>query len=218
MARSMLTLTEELFLLSIDDDRGKITSFVSGTLIYGLAGMLLAELTLQGRIVIKNSKLLLVNEDPTGDELLDEVLLQINEKKRTHKPNFWVRTIADRKLPGRVADRLVNKHILRDEGKRYLWVIPYEDSPSVDASAKYWVKHQLRSVVLAGVKPESGSILLLNLLKACRLLNLVFTLDEMQAANKKIDLLARGDVFGHAVARTIKEIETAANAAARAQR
>jgi Trp operon repressor len=71
----------------------------------------------------------------------------------------------------------------------------------------------LRSVVLAGDKSQPDIVVLLSLLKACSLLNLVFTRDERKSAGKRVDALVKGEVFGDVVAKTIEEIETAAAAA-----
>ncbi|HEX9028997.1 MAG TPA: GPP34 family phosphoprotein, partial [Anaerolineales bacterium] len=209
----MLTLIEELFLLSIDDHKGIITPYVSSSLRYGLAGGLLAELALRERVTLHDKRLSPVNDVSTGDQLFDEVLARISREDRTHKATYWVNAIASKKLSKQVAAQLAQKNILRIEEKRYLWVIPYEAYPQVDASAKYWVKQRLRSVVLAGEKPEPQTVLLLSLLKACRMLDLVFTRDEQKAARKKVDFLVKGEAYGRIVAQTIEEIEAAATAA-----
>jgi golgi phosphoprotein 3 len=74
-------------------------------------------------------------------------------------------------------------------------VIPYSVYPQQNASAKYWIKHQLRAVVMANEKAETRTLILLSLLKACRLLNLVFTKDERKAAANQIDELVKGEVL-----------------------
>ena len=89
-------------------------------------------------------------------------------------------------------------------------MIPYEAYPEQDASAKYWVKARLRGVVLGGEKPESHTVALLSLLRACRLLDLVFTRDERKAAGQKIDALISVDLFGEAVAETVAAVDGAA--------
>lgn len=209
----MLTISEKLFLLSIDDGRGKVTSFVSSSLRYGLAGAVLAELALLGNVAVEDKVLKLVDYSPIGNDLFDEVLIRISQEKRLHKPGFWVNVLASRKLQKQIAEQLEAKNILRIEEKRYFWVIPYELYPQQDASAKYWVKQQLRSVVLAGDRSQPDIVVLLSLLKACSLLNLVFTRDERKSAGKRVDALVKGEVFGDVVAETIEEIETAAAAA-----
>jgi golgi phosphoprotein 3 len=205
----MFTLPEEFFLLSIDDAKGKTIAAVSDGLQIRLAGALLADLALHGKISLADKRLAVIDPAPTSDALLDEALARLAAEKKPRKAGYWVEKLADKKLPKKVARRLVEKNVLRIEEKRYLWVIPYEVFPQVDASAKYWVKQHLRSAVLAGGEVTPGIIAFLSLLKACRLLNLVFTRDELKAAAQKVDVLVKGEPFGAVVAETIAEIEAA---------
>jgi hypothetical protein len=205
----MFTLAEEFFLLSIDDARGKIITAVSDGLKIGLAGALLADLALHNKINLVNKRLAVIDPSPTGEALLDEALARLAADKKPRKTSAWVEKLADRKLPKKTAQRLVEKNVLQIVEKHYLWVIPYEVFPQVDASAKYWVKQHLRSAVLAGGETTPGIIAFLSLLKACRLLNLVFTRDEIKAATLKVDGLVKGEPFGAAVAEMIAEIEAA---------
>lgn len=205
----MLNLPEEFFLLSIDDNKGKIIAEVSDGLELGLAGALLAELALQDRIGLKDKRLVVTNPAPTSDGALDEALEAIGNEKRLRKISWWIERFARRGLADPIAERLVKRNILKIEHKRNLWVIPYEVFPQVDASAKYWVKHHLRRAVLAGGEATPGIIALLSLLKACRLLDLVFTRDEKKVARRKVEALVASEPFGAALAETIEEIEAA---------
>ena len=136
-------LLEELLLLSIHDDKGTVVSQVAETLRYGLAGAMLADLALAGRISLADGKrVVVVDPAPTGDDLLDEALQVIQTADRSKKISYWINTLSNspRKLIKRLAEKLVAQGILRDEEKRYLWVIPYAAYPQADASAKYWIK------------------------------------------------------------------------------
>jgi hypothetical protein len=99
--------------------------------------------------------------------------------------------------------------VIAIEKKRYAWISPYIVYPLVNASAKYWVKQGLRGIVLAGENAEANDIALLRLLKACRLLRLVFTQDERKVAGKKVDALTQGGVFSETFASLLAEIESA---------
>lgn len=212
----MLTLYEEFFLIAIDDHNGAVASPASETLHYGLAGAMLSELALQNKLSINDERLVVKDSTPLGDEKLDEALVAIMASPKPRKTTHWINELGERKLPRRVADGLAVKGILTIEKKRYLWVIPYDAYPQQDASAKYWVKHYLRAIVLGGENPEPGVVALLSLLKACRLLNLVFTKDERKAAAHQVAALVQGEAYGEAVARTLEEIELAAAMAAMA--
>jgi len=205
----MLTLYEKLFLLPIDDAKGTTAKGIYGPLYFGLPGAILADLTLQGRLAIEDRYIVVANPAPTGDFLLDEILTKLIKNKKPHKASHWVRAIGSNDLPTQIANGLRDKNILRAEEKHYFGVIPYAAYTQYDASAKFWVKEQLRAVVLANRKPELEDVALLSLLKACSLLNLVFTKDERKAVAERVALLASGDIYGEAVADVLDSIDAA---------
>jgi hypothetical protein len=207
------TIPEKLFILNIDDKQGAIAVSAKTMLRYGSAGSVLAELALRNKIQLRKSRLILEDATPTGDSLLDEILELIVGEQKPRKLVRWVDAIGNKQIDKRVAIRLAERNVIRIEKKRFLWIIPYEIYPQVDASAKYWVKQHLRSVVLAGEKADASDIALLSMLKACRLLRLLFTRDERKFANKKVDALVHGEVIGETVARLLAEIEAAEIAA-----
>jgi len=205
----MLKLYEELFLLAINDATGGLVGSAATYLPYGLVGAILAELALEGKAQASDKRLAVADASPTGDELLDEALAALAGASKPRKLASWVEALGSKKLPKRVAARLAAANVLRIEQKRFLWVIPYEAYPEHDASAKYWVKARLRGVALGGEQPEPRAVALLSLLRACRLLNLVFTKDERKAAGQKIEALAGADLFGEAVAETLAAVDDA---------
>lgn len=138
--------------------------------------------------------------------ILAEIALSARPRKLTH----WIVAIGARPNRKRIAQRLEAKHVLRVEKKHFLFVIPYDAYPERDASAKFWVKQALRGAVLGGEKPEPRTVALLGVLRACRLLDLVFTKDERKAAARRIDTLAGTDLFGEAVAATLSAVDDAA--------
>src|SRR5271157_230325 len=202
-----LNISEELLILCISNDKGSITNSAKSVLPHGLAGAVLADLALTSKIQIKDDRLLLSGLIPTGEALSDEIMTALSNEKKPRKLKHWVDNLGHKHNIKSVVKRLVERHVIRIEQKRYLWVIPYELYPQQDASAKYWVKQHLRSIVLAGEKAESADIALLGLLRACRLLSLVFTHDEYKAAEKQVNELTEGEVFGEAIAKVLADNE-----------
>ena len=207
----MLTLGEELLILSIEDGKGALTPFTSETLRYGLAGAILADLVLQEKVTLEKSRLALVDLTSTGDPILDEVIDALAKENKPRKVIHWINSMGSKKITRRIFHHLSEKGVLRSEEHRYTWVIPYEANSLMNASAKYWLKTRLRKVVLAGEEPELRTLLLLSLLKASRLLNLVFTRDERLEAGRQVGELVKGETIGEAVAHVIKKTETAAS-------
>jgi Golgi phosphoprotein 3 len=208
-----LNVPEKLFILSIDDDQGALVKSVKTMLRYGLAGALLAELALANKINLEEGRLASTDVTSTGDAMVDEALEMIAAEQKPRKTSRWIDAIGKKLTFKQTAERLSKDGVFQIEKKRYLWVIPYEASPQVDASAKYWVKQHLRGIVLAGEKAEAADVALLSLLRACRLLHLVFTHDERKMAEKKVGDLVQNEVFGEAVVTLLAEIDAATSAA-----
>ena len=208
-----MLLYEEFFLLALNDAKSHIPNTLESQMGFGISGAILSDLVLAGRIGLgPKQHLVVVDPHPTGDDLLNEVLGLVDEFDRPHKAVFWVNKLAVsiKKLERRVGMKLVSKGILRREEKRYLWVIPYDAYPEVDASAKYWVKQGLRQMVLEHKEASPQQIALLGLVRACDMLGFIFTRDELKAARMTIDALTFSDEIGKGVRETIEAIEAAA--------
>ena len=170
----MLNLPQMLILLSIDDDKGSILPIVP--LRYGLKAAVLADLTLIGKIKIdEQRKLWVIDSTRFGDEILEDELGIICASGQPRKISSWMHALGYKKLRKQISDSLVQNDILIVEKTGFQWVIPFSATPEYQASAKYWVKKQLREIVLASETPEPRLLALLVVLRDCRLLNLIFT-------------------------------------------
>ena len=211
----MLTLPEELYLLALHEVKGRVTHSIAIGLYFGLGAALLSELVLLGKVRLdEHKKVLVVDAMPTGDDVVDSGLEKIRASEHPRKAAHWVQELSSiHKLDKRMAHKLVEKGILYKEEKRYLGVVPYEAYPEHDATAKYWIKYHLRAVALTGGKPEAHTVALLSLVKACEMLDLVFTRDEMKLARKKIERLIENEVIAQEVYETLNAIMDASTAA-----
>jgi hypothetical protein len=209
----MLILAEELFILALDAEKGNIPGSLASQLQYGLSGALLADLALMGKIGLdEKKKLELLDWTLCGDDLLDRTLTKIVSSDRLRKMTHWVKLFSgnSKKTYKELGERLVEKGILQKESRKYLWVIPSDAFPEKDASAKYLIKNNLRAVVFTGKVPDPYVLALLGLVKACNMLDNVFTKDELKMANKLVEQKIQDETIGREVAVTIQEIESAA--------
>ena len=212
-----ITLSEELFLLSFYERKTSLALSPSPALPYALAGALLVELLLAGKIHLEESRRVMVDDvSPTGDPQLDSLLEYFQLVKKPKKLTYWINVFGSRmkKIQKGLVTSLLAKNVLREEKKRFLWVIPYSEFTQLDASAKYWRKQHLRAIVLGGDRSDDQSVALLSLLKACNLLNNIFTEDEIKVAARRVDDLIRDEAVGQAVVETVDEIAAAAAAMA----
>lgn len=204
----MLNLAEELFLLALNDDKGTVQNSASWVLPYGLAGAMLADLALHGKVAAAGQKrVAILDPAPTDDAVLDAALSEIAGAKRPRKAHSWIEELSRKRSWRRVPESLMAKGVLQEEEKRWLWVVPYAAYPQQDASAKYWIKQDLRAIVLAGREPDPRRLALLSLVYACRMLPLLLTKDERQPAGQRVAELVANDAIGQLVAQVIAEVE-----------
>ena len=208
----MLTIVEELFMLGLHDESGKIPNGIAISLRFALGGGILSELLLAGKIQLnENKKIIFLDRAPYEDPILNEALEKIKAGGHPRKIAYWINEITHKpkKLLRRLGEGLVAKGILRQEEKHYLWVIPYLVFPQQDASAKFWVKQHLRSVILAGEIADFHAVLTLILAQAGGMLEFIFTRDEIKTARKRIAKIARDTRLGPEINAAIAEIEDA---------
>ena len=212
----MLTVTEELFLLSLVEKKKSIAVSSSIELDYSLAGALLVELALNNYLVFADKqKLKVVNSQPLGIAWLDDLLEHMLKKGQPKKITYWISLYGanPKKLKHNLLASLQAKGILKDEEKRFFWVIPYAEYSLKNASAKYALKQKLRAVVLGGETATSHEIVLLSLLKASNMLDHLFTHDEFKSAVKQVAALTASEAFGQAVNDVMGEVMASMSAA-----
>ncbi len=207
----MLTLSDELFLLSLEDKKNGLGFSNRFELPYAMAGALLFELVQQGKIRLEGKKLVVTNATPTGSPLLDEMLEKMAAARKPKKTADWLMGFGEKakKLRKAALEDLVGQGILRAEEQSWLWVIPYTGYREQDSSAKYGLKLRLRAVVLGGEKVDEHTAALLCLGRAAGLLDHVFTRDELRQASKRVEALVKDDAVGQAVQEAIDAVSAA---------
>jgi hypothetical protein len=203
----MLTLYETLFLLALNEEKGNLIWFTRKTFAYSIAGLILAELALLGKLGVGEKLRLVVNdEESTHDPILDSALEQICDSDKTHKPAYWVSQLSTdpKKLRQSIGERLVERNILTQEDKRYFR--PEATSASEPAPEKYALKQALRAPILSEGELDLRNLALLIMIEAGDLLCLIFTEDEIEAAERAISKQTMSVALGNPVMQVIQEI------------
>lgn len=79
----MLNFAEEVMLLMLEDENGRFAHVPELCMRCVLGGAVLMELAMKDRIDTDLEKLVVINPQPTGDDLLDPTLKHIVESKKT---------------------------------------------------------------------------------------------------------------------------------------
>jgi Golgi phosphoprotein 3 len=214
-----LTFTEEIVLLALDDKTGAPLPLPVTALSYGLAGAVLADLAVAGKVDTDEKKLIVLDSTPTGDRLLDPWLALISADKKAHPVAHWLSVLADRQkeIEQPALDRLLSRGILKREDKKILWVIGMRRYPTVDGQERTEVRTRLGQLILGDDIPDPRDAIMVSLLSGCRLTEKIFTGPEFAASGKRLETLAKMDLVGREVAAATTEaidaLTTAMNSA-----
>ena len=92
----MLRFAEEIMLLLLDDENGSFARVPDRLVRYALGGGVLMELALEDRIDTDLDKLVLVDNTPLQDSLIDPTLSDIVAATETHDTRYWLERTAAR--------------------------------------------------------------------------------------------------------------------------
>ena len=208
--RASLSLAEEVFLLALDDRLGLVRPGLLPALDYALAGAVLMDLALRGRIDTDATSLKVVMAAPAGDEILDDVLREIRARPEAQPVSFWLQELASpsHSLQERSLEGLLRKGILKREDRRLLWVFEVHRYPVADDREVKEVRTRLRDLILGDELPGPRDVVLLNLGNACRLLEDLLTPQDRERTQARIAALSRLDLIGQEMSRVIRDVET----------
>lgn len=207
----MLNFAEEILLLALDDQQGVIKPLPVSALEYALGGAILMELALNNRIDTDLETLRMVNTEPTGDAILDYAmeLMQKDPAPSTTAHYLGILAGQAKELQSRVLDRLVKKGVLKIENRKILWVFEVRRYPLVDNREIKEVKTRLRELIMSDEIPDGREAVLISLVSACRLFDEIFSEEELERLRPRIAKLAKLDLIGQEVVRSIREIAQA---------
>jgi hypothetical protein len=157
---SPLLLADEFYLVAHDDVTGRPRRH-AGTVALGLAGALLAELMVHGRLTVHGDAVVVVSHQPPADALAHTVLDQVAREE--HGLRTWLAFLA-RQAPDGVAARLERAGLLaRQEPRRRraatTWV-------PTDMSAAAWPGMRLRLLLQREQPLELPDVVLAGLVEA----------------------------------------------------
>ena len=204
----MLRFAEETILLLLNDGDGRFARVPKWSLDYALAGGVLMDLALENRIDTDLEGLIVIDDTPTGDALLDPTLADIVAgKERT--TNFWLEHTADSadSIREQALNRLIEQGILEVQDDRFLWVFRSRRYPSIDGTAEREVKLRIMGVLFSDEIPSPRDVVIICLADACGIFKGLLSSRELDNVGERIDQVRRLDLIGQALSKGIRDIE-----------
>jgi hypothetical protein len=203
-----LHLVEEIELLSLDDKTGAHLPLLPEALGYGLAGAILADLEMAGRVSTSGKMVEVVNPAPTGNPLLDPWLERIGAETKLHPIPYWLSIFSDEKpaIEETALGHLIERGILKREEKKILWVFGLRRYPTIHNEERVEVRTRLANLIRGEEIPPHFDATLISLLSGCSLLASIFSNGELEGRSERIESIANSDPVGREVAAASRQM------------
>ncbi|WP_066360058.1 GOLPH3/VPS74 family protein [Herbidospora mongoliensis] len=196
-------IAEDVLLLGYHEKTGQPT-IGSTELNAGLAGAILAELAIRGRISLADKKVVVTDSTPLGEPELDGALERIAAEAKIRKPEWWVDKLEGAKLRQRLLVRLVEGGVLSEEKGKILGLFKTVKYPELDGSVERAVRARVESV-LSGAEPDARTAVVVGIMHATKALKKQFPgTDEA-----RVKEITEGDWAGEGVKQAIAAVEAA---------
>jgi len=209
---NQVTLAEEILLLLLDEEQGTLPPVPQLTLHFVLAGAVLMELAILNRVDSDLETFSIVDKSPIGDPILDKVLDKICAHSDSQDVKFWINSVAD--IGGDIVDlgfqRLVERGILAESEKRFLWMVKTRSYPTIDGSIERQVKLRIMNILYNDDEiPEQRDVVIFCLMDACDMFRTLLGPAELARMRPRISEISKLDLIGQATTKLIREIQVA---------
>ncbi|MDE0652818.1 MAG: GPP34 family phosphoprotein [bacterium] len=206
----MLGLVEESMLLLLRDEGGSFVRMPTASMRLAIAGAVLTELFDANRVDTDRQHLFLVDDAPTGDELLDPTLAEIAAAERQHV-RYWIQHVAERAdvIRAGALGRLIGKGILTERERRFLRMFRTRQYPSVDGDVCQEVRRRVVAVLRSDEFAAPRDVLLICLADACGIFRKLLSRRERARLNRRIKHVASRILIGRTMAQEIVEVRRA---------
>ena len=211
----MLRFAEELLLLLLKEDAGEV-AVAEANLGYALAGAVLMDLAIESRIDTDLQRLVLIDQAPLDDDLLDPALKAIAAETNPHDAGYWVRHFAGD--AGRI-EEVALAH-LRQMGILQADEAGVRLSPRTAHARQYprlhggglaregeqaeqEVRLRIMRILFSEDVPAPRDVVIICLANACGFFDRTLSKEEIAECGERLDVVRRLDLIGQAVAKAV---------------
>jgi hypothetical protein len=205
-------LPEAIVLLSLDDATGRPVGRGGMAPGLALAGALLMELALAGRLDTDGDRVELVEATPTGDAVLDAALAAVAAPGTPRDARGLIHLLSREAAAARAAllDRLVADGVLRRVEDRRLFLFADRRHPKAEGrDDATQARGRLRATLLEETIPEPRDALLLGLARAAGLLPLLLSAEELARVQPWLGLVTRIESLNRSLGAAVADIRAA---------
>ena len=206
-----ICIAEELILLMLNEQSGYLERVPGWDFSCVMAGAIIADLALMGRIDADLESLFVIDPTPTGDDLLDPTLKEIAEAQETSDAQFWIERNTSRceDIISGTLERLVNRGILDYESGDF-WRLSRDVSrsgiyPTSDNTIRQEAKARILDIILKDTVPDPRDAILVALMHSWNGFKLLLAPEDLDEKLERIETIAQLDLIGRSVASAVSE-------------
>ncbi len=164
-----LTFLQKIVLLALDDKGWFGTA--EHKIKFGLAGAILFELYLQGRIGFANEGVTVLDPKSTDNVVLDRVLNLIKTSKKPHSLRSWIQRIVYKKLLLRktILKQLIQEKIISKEEYSLMMVFYQTKYPLLNIGVKRKLQEEIYESIVSDKPLTEHDIMLLSVMNNCKM-------------------------------------------------
>jgi len=210
---------EEIMLLALRDDDGRIENKASFSYKHLLAGALLADLLMHDRIKVESDKKLIVkviSATLTGNELLDVALAKITASKKPRGAAHWLSAFQRiSNFQGKAAESLCKRGILAAEQGKVFLFFDKTYYPELNPKPEQDLIARLNKAIFGDdLEIDDRTLVLLALVRKSELLKIPFNAKLLKERRHRMKDICDGDLIGEAAHKAVQAAQTAVMMAA----
>lgn len=206
-----LSISEKFFLLAHHPEKGRL--LISGQQFsYGLAGAILLDLSLDGRIKTDDGRITLRPGNTPSDPVKSDIIRMMTESAKPRRTGYWVRSVAFRysRYNKQIQTCLVGKRLLRIEETRFLGFIPWRKTYLTESYTRNNLIRQLKNDILVYRTYSGETNALAGLIEACNLRRILSTdREELKVIRSQVKKMLKESPVAGTVAQTLREVQAA---------
>jgi len=204
---------EEILLLALREDDGKIEGKAQFEYQHLLAAALVAELLIQEKIEINDPKKLTIavrSSSSTGNSLLDEALEKIS-KNKPRSATHWIQTLSNiSNLQGKAAADLCNRGILAAEDGKIFFFFDKVYYPELNPKPEMRLISRLEKAIFGNsYHIDERTLILLSLLRKSELLKIPFDAKALKERRHHMKNICEGSLLGTSTQAAVQAAQTA---------
>ena len=195
----MLTFAEEILLLLLEGEQGKFLPVTRHALGHALVGAVLMDLAFANRIDTDPERLTVIDDTPTRNPMLDEVLERIAGREQARSAVDWLKALSgDRAatIRDQALASLMERGIVERRDAKVLGIFRARRYPLVDGERMRATRLRISELLSSEKIPDPRDIALVSLADACGVLQAVFEEAEIERNLPRLRQLRKMDLIG----------------------